>query len=933
MDAYLIFGEMNWIEKQFSKLLIGLFSGLHEFLSNQGVQIENFFEQYGEDTSILAFNLDTGNVYGVFAAKIYVACISIMVLLVGLIYMYQIMRTTVSPNPNKIALVKENITGLAIGILLVGFAPYIVDALIRIRTLLIATITGWLGAGSGGDAAYSLYLSGAKESVLGSFILGAYVGASFYLSFVYISLALMQTFYFAFFPVIALRGMLNRKLLLDWVKTFVLWMLIPMVDMVLLALPITIINQERNLFLGVVVLISFLGMRGFVYNKLGVELGPSDDIAHKAFSTATGSVKAIASTVGKGIGAIGGRVSDIASDSREAKKHEELSQIDEAKAEEENSRSGPDGHGFGGADNEPASGNENDKESNNDGNGSDDDGKGTDSNGNGTTDDSGAGDSSDSGGSTNTEEENGVRINDLDDESKEPPKDDKSVPESVSEDSNTITVPVDEDNGEKLSEDNNTPSERNDDKPGNKPAGIVADGSDETTDGINKNKDFHNNTQVESSGEKQRAKDADGWEEARKAVLRRYVNADNFDKGENKKVLSNEELAKMYRARARKKMMKTGFDAVRAVGSTAGTIAGGAFGAMVGHGHETADLGRAIVDSGHEAVDGLYNAFRVPYDNGVIDGKRDVDMAHIANAVNTSMEDYDNGGPVNAPPRNVPPMDTSPVGAPPKEAELVNILELDDYLSQIDPNNSSYVNKNHDDFVVFEKSKGVDRDSLYNIKQEPGENVQAYEMRMNAVQNRTLERGREALRQVDYGNGKVLTGIDALRYVYGATVPSYKPEHDCLFGPTVTHREGQSVLSCEQLGELLYFGKEGKEKEALFKEACESAQMNISFDESGNMNIVPFSQEQNEKYGAMFNDIFSKTGAIARCQEAATNYINGGGKGIYDPIMLKDKYATRSYDVMAAKNRPLTQAEQQEVKAIDQLMGGNNTNDGGGATP
>lgn len=890
MGSNLIFCEMGWLGKQISKLLIGLFDDLHSYLSKQGVVIENFFKEYGQGNSILAFNLDRGNIYGVYAAKIYVACISIMVLLVGLVYMYQILRTTVSPSPNKIAEVKENLVGLAIGILLVGFGPYIIDALIRLRGIILSSGMSWLGLDMNGNAVYGLYKQEASKSLLGTFMLLAYVGCSFYLAFVYITIALMQTFYFAFFPIIALRGMTNRKLLMDWVRTFLMWMVIPFVDAVLLALPISVISQEKNIFLGAIFLFAFLMIRGFVYNKIGVDLGPSDSVAHKTFSAAAGSAKAIVSTVGKGVGAISGRVSDIASDNREAKKHDELSQIDKEKeeAERQTSEGGDDsgGHNNGGGDKEPPTGNGGDKEPNNNEDGSGDGGKGADNEDNGNSG------GSETGDSTKTEGENGAKINDLDDGSREASEDGKSVPESVSDDPNSITVPVGEDNGDdgdKLSGGAETPP------------GQGNGHNDETGEGENTGLD------AQASGEKKKSKEDDEWDKARKEVFRRYINVDNFDKNENKKVLSNEELAKMYRKRARKKMLRAGTDAVRAAGEAAGTIVGGAFGSMIGHETETASLGRAIVDSGADVVEGVYGMGKISYEGGAIAGKRaaDEEEALMMAAMSTPLMPSNNGGEPDVPP------------------EEANILQLEDYLSEMDPDNSSYKNKNLDDFVIFTKATGVERDSLYNIKREPNESADAYDRRVGAIQKRTLNRGREALRQVDYGNGKVMTGIDALRFGYAASVPSYKPDNGCFFGPTTTHREGQSTVSCEQLGNLLYFGKDGKENELLFKDACEDALMNISFDEQGNRVVSPFSSEQMEKYGPLFNDIFSRTGAIARCQEAASKYISGGGKPFYDSDLAGGNYAPRSYDFLATLRRPLTQSEKEQAEALDKVLNGN----------
>lgn len=879
LESMLLFGDMNWISKQIVGFFVGLVDDLHTYLSNQGMMIESFFESFGEGgENILAFNLDTGNIYGVFGAKIYVACIGIMTLLVGLLYMYQLMKTSVSPNPNKIAEIKGNISGLAIGILLVGFAPYIVDALVQLRTIILEFALNWLGLSTNGDAVYSLYKSGASKSVLGMLLLVVYVGCSFYLSFVYLTLALMQMFYFAFFPIIAMRGMVDRKVLVEWVRTFLLWMVIPLVDVVLLALPITVISQNSNIFLGGTLLLAFLSIRGFVYAKLGVDLGPSDAVAHKAFGTAAGSVKAIGSTIGSGVKSVAGGVSGAISNGREAHKHKELDELEK----ESSSSSGGDNTKNPPPDDAPTQGGASSPESSDSKNKN---GGATENDG--VTEESNGGVSGEGG--TDNGEDNGTAITNLDESSDAVNGGAVSVNEVP--DADAVDDAENKENGETI--DDVTSKASGDDKAEMEETGVENPDAEKLNNGPTVNEGV-----AGSSGDAPGKSDTSKTDEemAQKAkrdeILRKYINVKNFDSAENKKLLSDKELRSMYTKRAIKSVGAGVGGALRSAAELQGSIVGGAFGAMVGGESSTAPIGK---NAGGVVGNSLaFVAENLPYTamgQGAVKAVKATGQA--VNFAGTTIRD--GASELRAAPHvaimNAAVHAGNSTGAS-QSPYVCNDSYIDNYLGAFPGADIANGYEGAADRFQFDFSK-ADRQT--------GQDVTW---------------GRELLGGAVFEGGQTISGIDAIRSV--ANVSGIYEHNTGMIGASNVSQRGLGRIEPVELGRSMRMDVASKNQVRDLIKSCFNN--NIYFDETGNMCARPFSDKQMERFSGIISDIFG--GNSDRMQNVDNSVAKHNGKLVFDASGAGGN-RWKSQKVAKVLDDPPTEAQVMQAKALEALK--NNT--------
>ena len=309
-------GITDALAKGLRYLIVMIADAIYKPLDAASLSIDRLIVNIEDDASVSYFTLGSGNVYGVLAAKMFVATRNIFLILVGLVFMFLLLRAAASPSPAKKMEAKSAVTNVALAMFMVAWAPAILNFFFFLRKFFCETVYFGLGLDQVGGVA-NAYTDGIGETdVVGALMYLAFCIVGIYFAIFYISIAIMQLLLLGVFPIIALQGVSNPDMVRGWFKTFLGWMLIPMVDCILFVVPIGIGSNLTGItrsFIMLICMFALMPVRKFVFAKLGIEA------ADVAGLIAAGTTGAMASAVERGAGKVKDTVSGAADDIKKAR--------------------------------------------------------------------------------------------------------------------------------------------------------------------------------------------------------------------------------------------------------------------------------------------------------------------------------------------------------------------------------------------------------------------------------------------------------------------------------------------------------------------------------------------------------------------------------------------------------------------------------------
>ena len=314
-----------------SEVLAGLIYGIaefaYDFLDGADITIDKLMINTSNDRSNAFFNLGTGNVYGVLGARLFVATRNIFLIMVAITFMYSLLRVALSPGAMKRIEGKTALANVSLSLLVVAWVPGILSFFLWLREFFLRTVMSSVALS--GSSLYDVYSDGADEKVNQAILFLAFVLVGIYFAFFYITIAIMQAVMLGVLPIIALQSVNETERLKAWFKTFLGWMLIPMVDFVLFLVPIGLLNQGAGSLVILISMFALLPVRKFVFAKLGIE---GADVAGIVAAGATTAMAAAGRAAGRGIaGAAKGIKEDHdadKADSENAELHDDLARVD-----------------------------------------------------------------------------------------------------------------------------------------------------------------------------------------------------------------------------------------------------------------------------------------------------------------------------------------------------------------------------------------------------------------------------------------------------------------------------------------------------------------------------------------------------------------------------------------------------------------------------
>lgn len=340
------------VEKYLSELVRNAASSLIALLEeNLGAGLDRII--YGRvgsgkpnSVNIYGFELRSGNPYGVTASICYTLVRSMVFVLLGISFVYLLAKSAWTGQTSQgRERVKSNFYATAMKFSMMTLMPYLFDIVVYIRDVVLYGIKEVTGQMITGGATLSL----SNAFLVNAEMTGRFVDALMYLgtvlltlyfAVIYVALAIDLLICFVSFPLMCLLHSPKKDLLGNWVMNVMSDIITPVLDAVLLLVPLLTSMMLADVIKGIAIIQMIMCMliipsRNRIKALLGVQSNERGGIfgimALASLGRAlTGKVKNMF-----------GRAGDIRSDMQKSRMHKELAEADE---EEKDSLLG----GFGG---------------------------------------------------------------------------------------------------------------------------------------------------------------------------------------------------------------------------------------------------------------------------------------------------------------------------------------------------------------------------------------------------------------------------------------------------------------------------------------------------------------------------------------------------------------------------------------------------------
>ena len=332
------------VEKYASELIRNATSSLISLLEGKmGAGIDRII--YGRvgsgkpnSVNIYAFELRSGNPYGVTASVCYALLRSSIFVLLGIYFVFILAKSAwtghTAQNREQI---KSNFYLIAVKFAYLALMPYLFDVVLYVRDVVLhglKSVTGMMLA------------DGAKLSLSNAFLLNAEftgrfidammylgtVGLTLYFAVIYIAIAIDMLVCFIAFPILCLMQSPKRNLMDSWVMTVLSNVLTPVLDAVLLLIPLLTSMMLADVIEGIAFIQLIMCMLIIpARNRIKALLGVQSNERGGFFSAM--ALLALGRTIaGKTKGAIK-RGADIRSDLEKSRAHKEMADADEEESD------------------------------------------------------------------------------------------------------------------------------------------------------------------------------------------------------------------------------------------------------------------------------------------------------------------------------------------------------------------------------------------------------------------------------------------------------------------------------------------------------------------------------------------------------------------------------------------------------------------------
>lgn len=339
------------VEKYVSELLRNIASSIIGLLNDYlGASLDSIV--YGRVGSghpnrvnIFSFELRKGNPYGVTGAVAYSVLRSMAYIFMALQFIFLLAKASFGGYTSKSREeLKNTFYSLILNFCLLALMPFFLDLVLYIRDVILyglKAVTSQLITGGGSFNLSDAFYMVSENS--GTFVDAVmYLGTvllTIYFVCIYVSVALDMLVCFVLFPITCVLGKQNKNSLETWVMCILSDICTPVIDAVLLLVPLLTSVMLSDVVSGVriiqlIMCMLIIPMRGQVKEKLGLGRGGE---RNGMFGAMAGF--ALGRMIGNKIKSGVGRLKEAYSDVQKSREYGELDQIDKEEEEPENDQS------------------------------------------------------------------------------------------------------------------------------------------------------------------------------------------------------------------------------------------------------------------------------------------------------------------------------------------------------------------------------------------------------------------------------------------------------------------------------------------------------------------------------------------------------------------------------------------------------------------
>lgn len=328
------------VEKYFSELIRNTASSLISLLEdNLGAGLDRII--YGRVGSgqpnrvnIYSFELKSGNPYGVTAAVCYSLVRSMAFIFLGISFVFLLAKSAwTGQTAASREQIKTSFYSTAVKFSILTLMPYLFDVVLYVRDVVLYGIKEVTGQMITGGATLSL----AKAFLINAERSGRFIDALMYLgtviltlffAVIYIAIAIDMLICFVFFPILCVIHSKKRDLLGSWMMTVLSNILTPVLDAILLLIPLLTSLMLSDVVNGIAIIQMIMCMliipsRNRIKTLLGVQSNERGGLMSAMALMALGRTVA-----GKAKNAFG-KIGDIRSDMQKSRMHKDMAEADE----------------------------------------------------------------------------------------------------------------------------------------------------------------------------------------------------------------------------------------------------------------------------------------------------------------------------------------------------------------------------------------------------------------------------------------------------------------------------------------------------------------------------------------------------------------------------------------------------------------------------
>ena len=336
--------EPGMVEKYISELLRNIASSLIALLEDTlGTSLDGII--YGRvgsgkpnSVNIFGFELRSGNPYGVTAAVCYSLLRSMAFVFLGIVFVATLAKSLwTGQTAQSREQIKSGIFSTAMKFSILMLMPFLFDVALYVRDVAlygVKEVTGQMVTGGATLSLSEAFLTNAERT--GRFVDAVmYLGTillTIYFAIIYIALAIDILIAFVAFPVLCLLHSPKRDLLGNWVMSVLSDIITPLLDAILLMVPLLTSMMLGDVIRGIAVIQMIMCMliipaRNRIKSLLGIQSNERG-----GFLSAMGLLAMGRMIAGKAKGAVQ-RIAGIRSDLEKSRAHGDMAKVDEEERE------------------------------------------------------------------------------------------------------------------------------------------------------------------------------------------------------------------------------------------------------------------------------------------------------------------------------------------------------------------------------------------------------------------------------------------------------------------------------------------------------------------------------------------------------------------------------------------------------------------------